>query len=101
MRKFLNAALLVGLCLAASDAAGQTDARQRARELAAQFNKSKHEVKEKRGVRVEKFKDVRSEPAFRQSASDYSGEYVASLGLDYTLSIKVTADGSAEASGDE
>jgi hypothetical protein len=93
--------LLVGLCLVASDAAGQADAGQRARELAASFSKSKHELKEKRGVRVEKFKEVRSEPALRPNAADYSGEYAASLGRDYALSIKVAADGSVEASGYE
>lgn len=102
MHNFLTASLLICVCLVASvTAVGQTEATQRARELAASFSKSKHEVKEKRGVRVEKFKDVRSEPAIRRSAADYSGEYVASLGLDYTLSLKVSADGSAEASGYE
>lgn len=102
MRKLLTAALLVGLCAVASDAAGQSNAGQRAAELAARFSKSKHEVKEKRGVRVEKFKEVRSEPAQRPSAADYSGEYVAEMdGADYTLSLKVSADGSVEGSGYE
>ena len=101
MRKFFVAALLAGLCSITSDAALQSDAGQRARELAASFSKSKHELKEKRGVRVEKFKEVRSEPAIRPSAADYSGEYVATVGLDYTLSLKVSADGSVEASGYE
>jgi len=100
MRKFLPAALLVGLCLAASNVAGvQSDARQRARELADSFSKSKHEVKEKRGVRVEKFKEVRSEPAFKQNAADYSGEYEADS--EYPLSIRVASGGVVEASGYE
>src|SRR2546423_10747138 len=100
MRKFLPAALLVGLCLAASNVAGvQSDARQRARELADSFSKSKHEVKEKRGVRVEKFKEVRSEPAFRQNAADYSGEYEADS--EYPLSIRVASGGVVEVSGYE
>src|SRR5205085_6077457 len=98
MRKFLPAALLVGLCLAASNVAGvQSDARQRARELADSFSKSKHEVKEKRGVRVEKFKEVRSEPAFKQNAADYSGEYEADS--EYPLSIRVASGGVVEARG--
>jgi hypothetical protein len=103
MSRFFIASLLAGLCLVASYAAGvQSDGGQRARELAAIFSKSKHEVKEKRGVRVEKFKEVRSEPAVRQSAADYSGEYVAaSVESDYTLSLKVSAEGSVEASGYE
>jgi hypothetical protein len=101
MRKLLTAALLLGLCAVASDAAGQSSAGQRAAELAARFSKSKHEVKEKRGVRVEKFKEVRSEPAQRPSAADYSGEYAAYLDLEYSLSIKIAADGGVEASGYE
>jgi hypothetical protein len=100
MRTLLAAALLFSSCFAPSVAAGrQSDARQRARELAASFSKSKHEFKEKRGVRVEKFKEVRSEPALRRNAADYSGVYEASVGLDYTLSLRVAADGGAEASG--
>ena len=100
MRKFFAAALLVGLCLAASGVAGvQSDARQRARELAASFSKSKHVVKERRGVRVEKFKEVRSEPVFKQNAADYSGEYEADS--EYPLSIRVEAGGGVEASGYE
>jgi hypothetical protein len=100
MRKFFAAVLLVGLCLAASNVAGkQTDARRRARELADSFSKSKHEIKEKRGVRVEKFKEVRSEPAMRQNAADYSGEYEADF--QYPLSIRVAPGGLVEASGYE
>ena len=100
MRKFFAAALLLGLCLAASNVAGrQSDAQQRARELAASFSKSKHEVKEKRGVRLEKFKEVRSEAAFRQNAADYSGEYEADS--EYPLSIRVASGGVVEVSGYE
>src|SRR5207248_9191714 len=100
MRKFFVAVLLVGLCLAASSVAGrQSDARRRARELAESFSKSKHAVKEKRGVRVEKFKEVRSEPALRQNAADYSGEYEADS--EYPLSIRVAPGGVVEASGYE
>ena len=100
MRSLSAAALLLSFCLAPSAAAArQFDAGRRARELAASFSKSKHDVKEKRGVRVEKFKEVRSEPALKGNAADYSGVYEASVGLDYTLSLKVAADGSAEGSG--
>jgi hypothetical protein len=102
MRKFSAAVLLIGLCLAASNAAAkQSDAQQRAGELAASFSKAKHEVKEKRGVRVEKFKEVRSEPVVKQNSADYSGVYEASLWHDYSLSIKTGADGDVEASGYE
>src|SRR5947209_3112993 len=100
MRTLLAAALLLGFCLAPSTAAApQSDAARRARELAASFSKSKHEVKEKRGVRVEKFKEVRSKPALKANAADYSGTYEATAGADYTLSLNVAADGSAEGGG--
>src|SRR5947209_16167693 len=100
MRTLLAAALLLGFCLAPStSAAPQADAARRARELAASFSKSKHHVKEKRGVRVEKFKEVRSEPALRQNAADYSGEYEADS--QYPLSIRVAPGGVVEASGYE
>jgi hypothetical protein len=103
MRTLLAATLFLGFCLAASAApqSPQSDAARRARELAASFSKSKHEVKEKRGVRVEKFKEVRSEPAPRANAADYSGVYEATIGTDYTLSLNVSADGSVAGGGSE
>jgi hypothetical protein len=101
MRKFLAAATIFALCLVASDAARarQSDAQQRARELAAQFNKSKHSVKEKRGVRVEKFLEIRSEPAVKTNVAEYSGTFEADS--DCLFAIRVGADGSVEASGCE
>ena len=102
MRRLLIAALGLVLCLAAfgvGAARGSQDSASRARELAASFSKSKHEVKEKRGVRVEKFKDVRSEPAPKPDARAYSGEYEAHYGC--ALSLHVGADGRAEATGSE
>ncbi|MDT7779108.1 MAG: hypothetical protein QOC99_1620 [Acidobacteriota bacterium] len=101
MRKFLAAATMLGcICLATSGAfAGQVEPQSRARELAASFSKSKHEVKEKRGVRVEKFKDVRSDPVFKADARGYSGTYEADFGC--ALTITVRADGRADASGSE
>jgi hypothetical protein len=102
MRRLLTAALGVVLCLAAfgaREALGGQDAASRARELAASFSKSKHEVKEKHSVRVEKFKDVRSEPAPKGDARAYSGEYEADYGC--VLSLNVYGDGRVEATGSE
>ena len=102
MRRFLIAAILFVVCLAAFGVGAARvvqDASARARELAASFSKSKHEVKEKHGIRVEKFKEVRSEPAPKRDARQYSGEYEADYGC--SLSLKVYADGRAEASGTE
>src|ERR1700749_2171386 len=101
MRRLLNATLLVVVCIAAFGAralSGVQDASARARELAASFSKSKHVVKEKHGVRVEKFKNVRCEPAPKTDARLYSGEYEAEHGA---LSLRVYADVRAAADGTE
>lgn len=68
--------------------------------IVASFNKSKHVVKEKRGVRLEKYKEVRSEAVIRSDRSNYSGNYhVPDLG--FTLSVRVTPDGRVDGSGEE
>ena len=97
MRRFFVWAVVSGLCLAASGgpALGQ-DAGARERELAAHFSKEKHKVKERRGVRLEVFLQVRAEPAPR-AAAEYSGAYGAEH--DYTLELSVAPDGAAEGRG--
>lgn len=100
MRTFLTTALFLGLWLIPSSLLAQgLDAQQRAQELAAFFNKSKHAIKERHGVRVEKFKEIRSEPVIKKNARAYSGTYEADSG--YTFRITVLSDGRVEASGSE
>jgi hypothetical protein len=103
--KFSRSAQLIGvlaasvLCarIGASQQSGAaTDPRTRA--IVASFNKSKHVVKEKRGVRKEKFVDVRSEPAIKQNPADYSGEY-QDAGLGFSLRLRVDNDGTVEGNG--
>ena len=102
MRKLFAAVLLAGLCLVnASLFAQQFSSQQRAQELAASFNKSKHRVKERRGVTVEKFKEVRNEAVVKADSREFSGTYVASLGTDYPINIVVSADGHVEVTGSE
>ena len=60
----------------------------RTRAIAASFNKSKHVVKEKRGVRMEKYKRVESEPAVKasphySSAAQITSEYSSRLHAHY------------------
>src|SRR5688572_20627704 len=99
MRRFLAAGLAAGVCLAAvAVASARQDAGGRARELAAHFNKDKHKVKEKRGVRLEVFLEVRGEPAFKPAA-DYSGAYEAESG--FRIELRVSPDGAAEGRGEE
>lgn len=102
MRKFLVIALLSGLWLINANLfAQQIPLQQRAQELATSFNKSKHGVKEKHGVRVEKFKEVRNELVVKADAREYSGIYEASFGLECSIKIMVGADGKIEVAGSE
>ena len=75
-----------------------TDSRTRA--IVASFNKSKHMVKEKHGVRKEKYLDVRSAPVVKQNPADYSGEY-EEAGLGFSLRLRVDRDGKVEGTGYE
>ena len=75
-------------------------AQSRTRAIAASFNKSKHVVKEKRGVRVEKYKEVRSEPVVKGSPQDYSGTYeVPDMG--FALHLQVDKSGNVTGTGYE
>lgn len=71
----------------------------RTQAIVASFNKSKHVIKEKRGVRMEKYLDVRSVPVTKQNPADYTGTYEASQGL--RLQLRVDASGHAEGTGSE
>jgi hypothetical protein len=100
MRTLLTAMLLLSLWLVpAGMNARPSDTQQRARELAAFFNKSKHKVKEKRGFRIEVNVEVRSEPVARANAREYAGTYEADS--DYPFRLEVSTDGRINASGAE
>jgi hypothetical protein len=73
---------------------------QRTASIVASFNKSKHAVKERHGVRVEKFKEIRSEPVIKSDARDYSGSYEAP-DLGSSLEIRVDANGNVVGTGSE
>jgi hypothetical protein len=81
---------LVGLTLidAGSAAAQGARAQSRTQVIVASFNKSKHTVKEKYGVRVEKYKEVRSEAAVKPNVRDYSGTYRVE-GMGFGLDLRV------------
>ena len=80
----------------ASASATQT----RTRAIVASFNKSKHEVKEKRGVRREKYKDVRSEAVVKANPPDYSGTYeVPDMG--FAIQLRVDRNGKVDGTGYE
>jgi hypothetical protein len=79
----------------------QPTAQARTQAIVASFNKSKHRVKEKYGVRVEKYKEVRSEPAIRANVRDYAGAYEVQGGLGFSLDLKVDGSGNIAATGYE
>lgn len=100
MRFYLATALLAGLWLAnSSPAMQQSDAQQRAEQMAVAFNKTKHKVKEKQGIRIEVFVEIMNEPAPRTDARQYAGTYAADD--SYTLTVQVGTDGRVTASGSE
>lgn len=72
----------------------------RTRAIAASFNKSKRGVKEKRGIRVDKYKEVRSEPVVKANPQDYSGAYeVPDMG--FAIQLRVDRNGHVEGTGYE
>ena len=98
MRTFV--VIVLSIACAASVVSQQLSSQTKAREIAAAFSKNKHAVKEKFGVRMEKYKDVRSEPAVKSNLSEYTGVYeVQDLG--YVISVQVGSDGRVQASGSE
>jgi hypothetical protein len=78
----------------------ESNAQRRTQEIVASFNKEKYAVKEKHGVRREKYKKVLSEPVIKQNIRDYSGVYEVS-DLGYLINIQVGSDGSVKAIGSE
>ena len=97
MRSISIIALLV---LIPINAFAQEFSSERKSEIVASFNKEKHSIKEKNGVRVEKYKRVVSEPANKPSVRDYSGIYDVE-GFGYRINIQVGNDGSVNATGTE
>lgn len=72
----------------------------RTQAIVASFNKSKHVVDEKRGVRFEKYKEVRSVAAIKADVRDYAGSYEAE-GMGLSFDLKVDANGNVSANGYE
>lgn len=95
-------ALFVSAFINVTPASAQqrTNADARALELAASFNKNKHVVKEKRGTRIEKYKDVQSVPVARSNLQSLSGTY-REAGWPFALHIRVDQNGRVEGNGED
>ena len=76
------------------------NAQKRSEEILASFNKRKHKVVEMFGIRRERYKEIRSEPAVRRDLRDYAGTYEVP-GLGYTLQIITGSSGKVAVTGYE
>ena len=104
MNRFIKLALsgLMAFALVdAAEAAAQGSSVQASTQaIVASFNKFKHKVKERRGVRLEKYKDVRSTAAIKSNIRDYAGSYEAE-GMGLSLDLKVDGSGNVMVNGYE
>ena len=101
MNRFIKAALSGLMAVALIDGraalAQGSSVQARTQAIVASFNKSKHKVKERHGVRMEKYKKVVSTAAIR-NVRDYAGLYeVEDWGL--SLDLRVDTNGNVSASG--
>ena len=97
---FLVGALIPLATASAQQSLASASAQTRTRAIAASFSKSKHVVKEKRGVRLEKYKRVESEPVIKANPQDYSGAYeVPDMG--FAMQLRVDRNGNVEGTGYE
>jgi len=97
---FLVGALIPLATASAQQSLASASAQTRTRAIAASFSKSKHVVKEKRGVRLEKYKRVESEPVIKANPQDYSGIYeVPDMG--FAMQLRVDRNGNVEGIGYE
>jgi hypothetical protein len=77
----------------------QQNLQARTQEIVAQFNKTKHKVKEKLGVRNEHYSQVRSKAAVKKP-EEYTGIYR----LDFNgaaMELRVSANGAVEGKGED
>jgi hypothetical protein len=101
MNRYIFAAVsLLSASLPSITYAQTAAASARTREIAARFSKEKHVIKEKHGVRLEKYVKVVAEPKAAANPSTYSGTY-RDLSFDFILRLRVTTDGKVEGSGED
>ena len=81
-----------------AQARGSAEAKTNA--IASSFSKFKNVSKEKRGVKIEKYKNVQSDPVVLPNPADYSGKYEVP-DMHMRLELAVNRDGSFTGSGYE
>jgi hypothetical protein len=75
-----------------------SDSHARMQELVASLNKEKYEVKEKFGVRKEKYKRIKTEPVIKTDPRDYAGFY-EDPDLGNAIELKADVNGRLVGSG--
>lgn len=73
---------------------------KRVREILASLNRKEHRVVERHGVKVEKYREIRSEPVVKSDIKEYAGTYVAT-DIDYSITVRFESDGAIAAEGFE
>ncbi len=99
MTRYIPAAIFLVAGILPSAAHSQT-ASARTREIAALFSKEKHAIKQKHGVRTEKYVKVVAEPQAAANPSTYSGTY-RDFSFDFVIRLRVSSDGTVEGSGED
>jgi hypothetical protein len=92
--------LIFSTLLTASAASAQTSVDARTRAVVAVFEKEKHSIKDKHGVRMEKYRKIASVAVVKANPADYSGKYEVP-GLGFVLDITVAPNGTVTGSGIE
>ncbi len=83
-----------------TSAVSAQDAGQKTRDLIAALDKNKYKKKEKRGITVEVYIDIKNEPVVKSNPAEYSGRYDTE-DRGYSLDIRVSADGKVTGSGQD
>ena len=94
---------MIAVCLLSLGIAGSLhaqDASKRTQELVAALDKTKFKSKEKKGIKVEVYVDIKNEAVVKTDPSEYTGLYADDVGLD-RLEIRVASDGRVEGGGVE
>lgn len=73
-------------------------AEQKTQDLIAALGKTKYKKKEKKGIAIEIYVDIKSRAVVKNNIRDYAGVYQSSAG-DYRLELHVSSDGRVEGSG--
>lgn len=99
MTRYLLATLsLVSAVIAAPLHSQTPSASRRTHELASLFSKEKHVVKEKHGVRLEKYKNVVASPVVPANPVTFSGTY-RDLSFDFVIRLQISPDGTVTGTG--